>query len=78
MQDKIFRGLFVLLLAFGAFCGMLFTATMLVTEPGGFGLMFRLVVCAGLAVSFLVLFVVDLYGIWTGELPHLHHKQIER
>ncbi len=35
-------------------------------------MVFRLVVCAGLAVSFIALFVVDLIGIWTGDWPQWH------
>ena len=69
MHDNEFRSLFIGLLAFGAFCAALFTVTWF-AEPSGIGLVFRLVVCAGLAVSFIALFVVDLIGIWTGDWPH--------
>ncbi len=71
MQDTEFRNLFIALLAFGAFCAALFTLTWF-AEPGGIGMVFRLVVCAGLAVSFITLFVVDLIGIWTGDRPRWH------
>ncbi len=76
MHEKTFRGVFALVLAMCGFCGLLVTATMMFDEPSGFGLMFRLVVCAGLAVMALALFVLDLFGIWTGDLPHWHHKKL--
>jgi hypothetical protein len=77
MHEKDFRGvLFVLLLAFGGFCGMLFTVTVFAPEPGGIGLAFRLVVCVALAVAFLALLALDLYAIWTGHLPNQQKHQL--
>ncbi len=70
MHEKEFRGLFPLVLALGGFCAMLWMATEFVDYPGGFSLTFREVVCAGLTVGFAALLVVDLVGIWTGDLPH--------
>ena len=75
MHDKEFRNLFVLVLAFGAFCATLFTATVVLPDPGGFGFLFRMVACVALIVGFLIVFAVDLIGIWTGDLPHLHHDK---
>jgi hypothetical protein len=72
MEQKELRTVFVLLMALGAFCAMLWTVTMFVFNPGGIALGFRVVVCAGLTVGFLALFALDLVGIWTGHWPHLH------
>ncbi len=69
MHDKEFRAIFVLLLGMCAFWGFLFTVTTMVPEPGGFGLVFRLIVCSGLTVGCLTLLGLDLYGILTGHLP---------
>ena len=75
MHDKEFRNIFGLVLALGVFCGFLVTMTLVVQEPGGFSLGFCWVVCAGLTAGFLVLFGLDLYGIWTGHLPGQHDDQ---
>jgi hypothetical protein len=71
MQEKDFRGLFVLVLAMIAGCAMLWTVTLFIDYPGGLGLLFREVVCVGVTVGVLALVLVDLFGIWTGHLPTL-------
>ena len=75
-HEKEFRGVwFVLMLALGAFCAMLWTMTLNVDTTGGIALGFRVVVCAALTLAVLVLFALDLVGIWTGDWPHLHHHR---
>lgn len=69
MSDQQFRNVFLLLLGMAAFVSFLWTATTIVPEPGGIGLIFRLVVCLGVTLLFAAAFVIDLFGIWTGHLP---------
>jgi hypothetical protein len=71
MQEKDFRVIFPLVLAFCALGAMLFTATMF-AEPTGISYLFRMVVCAGVIAGLLGMVVVDLFGIWTGHLPGQH------
>lgn len=72
MEEKQFRNLFLALLGLAAFVSFLWTATTIVPEPGGIGLVFRLVVCVGLTAMFAAAFALDLFGIWTGHLPRRH------
>lgn len=69
-QEKESRIVFWAILALGAFCAFLWTATTLV-EPDGIGYAFRVIVCGGLTVGFLGALVADLFAIYTGHWPHL-------
>ncbi|MBM3796062.1 MAG: hypothetical protein FJW31_18835 [Acidobacteria bacterium] len=68
-QEKESRVVFWVILALGAFCAFLWTATTLV-EPDGFGFVFRLIACSGLTVGFLGALAVDRFAIYTGHWPY--------